>query len=223
MLSIPCPPHSCHFSLSPLFYAPFPLPPHHQIFLAPPRTVASSAIDAVSTSTSASALKFPPKVIITRERGKNAKLIVALENGYQLLFLSARSISQAYITRQFLLNLKQDGKVLPDGPFVISPDGLFPSLDREANKRVPHEFKIACLEDIKAHFPFYSSPFYVGFGNRDTDEISYLKVGIPLGKIFTINPKGEVVINHHVDTKSYTSLHALVNGMFPPTSSSEQV
>ncbi|KAH1190183.1 Phosphatidate phosphatase PAH2 [Glycine max] len=144
------------------------------------------------------------------------------ENGYQLLFLSARSISQAYITRQFLLNLKQDGKVLPDGPFVISPDGLFPSLDREANKRVPHEFKIACLEDIKAHFPFYSSPFYVGFGNRDTDEISYLKVGIPLGKIFTINPKGEVVINHHVDTKSYTSLHALVNGMFPPTSSSEQ-
>lgn len=29
------------------------------------------------------------------------------ENGYQLLFLSARAISQAYHTRQFLLNLKQ--------------------------------------------------------------------------------------------------------------------
>ena len=25
----------------------------------------------------------------------------------------------------------QDGKVLPDGPVVISPDGLFPSLYRE--------------------------------------------------------------------------------------------
>lgn len=25
----------------------------------------------------------------------------------------------------------QDGKVLPDGPVVISPDGLFPSLFRE--------------------------------------------------------------------------------------------
>lgn len=89
------------------------------------------------------------------------------ENGYQLLFLSARSISQAYLTRQFLVNLKQvmfkysnhfpihldnkiwkernsftfsylfyklqDGKVLPDGPVVISPDGLFPSLYREGN------------------------------------------------------------------------------------------
>ncbi|GAA0160567.1 hypothetical protein LIER_17093 [Lithospermum erythrorhizon] len=53
------------------------------------------------------------------------------ENGYQLLFLSARAISQSSLTRQFLFNIKQDGKSLPDGPVVISPDGLFPSLFRE--------------------------------------------------------------------------------------------
>lgn len=144
------------------------------------------------------------------------------ENGYQLLFLSARAISQASVTRQFLFNLKQDGKALPDGPVVISPDGLFPSLFREVIRRAPHEFKIACLEDIKSLFPSDANPFYAGFGNRDTDEFSYLKVGIPKGKIFIINPKGEVVVNRRVDTKSYTSLHALVNGMFPPTNSSEQ-
>lgn len=145
------------------------------------------------------------------------------ENGYQLLFLSARAISQAYHTRQFLSNLNQDGKVLPDGPVVISPDGLFPSLYREVIRRAPHEFKIACLEDIRALFPPDSNPFYAGFGNRDTDEISYLKVGIAKGKIFIINPKGEISVNRRcLDTKSYTSLHALVNGMFPPTDSSEQ-
>lgn len=143
------------------------------------------------------------------------------ENGYQLLFLSARAISQAGLTRQFLFNLKQDGKGLPDGPVVISPDGLFPSLFREVIRRAPHEFKIACLEDIKACFPSDRKPFYAGFGNRDTDEFSYLKVGIPIGKIFIINPKGEVVVNR-CDNKSYTSLHDLVNGMFPPTLSSEQ-
>ncbi|TQD98467.1 hypothetical protein C1H46_015922 [Malus baccata] len=77
--------------------------------------------------------------------------------------------------------------------------------------------------DIKSLFPSDCNPFYAGFGNRDTDEFSYLKVGIPKGKIFIINPKGEVVVNRRVDTKSYTSLHALVNGMFPPTNSSEQV
>ncbi|KAI3922216.1 hypothetical protein MKX01_005905 [Papaver californicum] len=144
------------------------------------------------------------------------------ENGYQLLFLSARAISQAYITRRFLLNLKQDGKALPDGPVVISPDGLFPSLYREVIRRAPHEFKIACLSDIKALFPPDCNPFYAGFGNRDTDEFSYLKVGIPKGKIFIINPKGQVAVNRRVDTRSYTSLHELVNGMFPPMCSSAE-
>ncbi|KAK9068494.1 hypothetical protein SSX86_012608 [Deinandra increscens subsp. villosa] len=146
------------------------------------------------------------------------------ENGYQLLFLSARAIVQAYLTRSFLINLKQDGKALPNGPVVISPDGLFPSLYREVIRRAPHEFKIACLEDIKALFPSDYNPFYAGFGNRDTDELSYRKIGIPKGKIFIINPKGEVAISHRIDMKgkSYTSLHTLVNDMFPPTSMIEQ-
>uniref|UniRef100_A0A7N0SXK3 LNS2/PITP domain-containing protein n=1 Tax=Kalanchoe fedtschenkoi TaxID=63787 RepID=A0A7N0SXK3_KALFE len=144
------------------------------------------------------------------------------ENGYHLLFLSARSISQSYLTRQFLFNLKQDGKALPDGPVVISPDGLFPSLFREVIRRAPHEFKIACLEDIRALFPPDCNPFYAGFGNRDTDEISYLKVGIPKGKIFIINPKGEVAVHRRVDTNSYSDLHTLANGMFPSICSSEQ-
>ncbi|GMH10118.1 hypothetical protein Nepgr_011959 [Nepenthes gracilis] len=152
-----------------------------------------------------------------------ARLFSAIkENGYQLLFLSARAIVQAYLTRSFLLNLKQDGKTLPNGPIVISPDGLFPSLYREVIRRAPHEFKIACLEDIKALFPPDYNPFYAGFGNRDTDELSYRKIGIPKGKIFIINPKGEVAINSRIDAKSYTSLHTLVNDMFPPTLMIEQ-
>ncbi|XVE61802.1 hypothetical protein DITRI_Ditri06bG0068500 [Diplodiscus trichospermus] len=152
-----------------------------------------------------------------------AKLFSAIkENGYHLLFLSARAIVQAYLTRNFLLNLKQDGKALPNGPVVISPDGLFPSLYREVIRRAPHEFKIACLEDIKKLFPSDYNPFYAGFGNRDTDELSYRKIGIPKGKIFIINPKGEVAISHRIDVRSYTSLHTLVNDMFPPTSLVEQ-
>lgn len=44
-------------------------------------------------------------------------------------------------------------------------------------------------QDIKALFPSDYNPFYAGFGNRDTDELSYKKIGIPKGKIFIINPK----------------------------------
>uniref|UniRef100_M4E0V2 LNS2/PITP domain-containing protein n=2 Tax=Brassica campestris TaxID=3711 RepID=M4E0V2_BRACM len=131
-----------------------------------------------------------------------ARLFSAIkESGYQLLFLSAPAIVQAYLTRSFLNNLKQDRKALPNGPVVISPDGLFPALYRKVIRRAPHEFKIACLEDIKKLFPEHYNPFYAGYGNRDTDELSYSKVGIPKGKIFIINPKGEVATGHRVDVK----------------------
>ncbi|KAL3693544.1 hypothetical protein R1sor_007195 [Riccia sorocarpa] len=152
-----------------------------------------------------------------------AKLFSAIKkNGYELMFLSARAISQAHITRNFLEGIKQDGQQLPDGPVVISPDGLFPSLYREVIRRAPHEFKIACLEVIKSLFPPDCKPFYAGFGNRDTDELSYLKVGISKGKIFIINPKGEVMVNNQVDVKSYTSLHTLVHDMFPAVTFTEE-
>lgn len=49
--------------------------------------------------------------------------------------------------------------------------------------------EINVLQDIKRLFPSDHNPFYAGFGNRDTDEISYRKIGIPKGKVFIINPK----------------------------------
>ena len=53
------------------------------------------------------------------------------------------------------------------------------------------------MQDIRDLFPEDCNPFYAGFGNRDTDEISYLKVGIPKGKIFIINPK-VILISFHL-------------------------
>jgi phosphatidate phosphatase PAH1 len=44
---------------------------------------------------------------------------------------------------------------------------------REIVVRRPHEFKIACLQDIRALFPPQWNPFYAAFGNRDTDEVAY--------------------------------------------------
>ncbi|KAL6493239.1 hypothetical protein OROGR_032998 [Orobanche gracilis] len=80
-------------------------------------------------------------------------------------------------------------------------------------------FSVKLLEELRMN-----SKLLAWRTSRDTDEFSYLKVGIPRGKIFIINPKGEIVVNRHLDTKSYLSLHGLVHGMFPTTmSSSEQL
>lgn len=44
--------------------------------------------------------------------------------------------------------------------------------------------------NIKNLYPKDENPFYAGFGNRETDTISYWAVGIELWKIFIINPEG---------------------------------
>ena len=53
-------------------------------------------------------------------------------------------------------------------------------------------FKIAALRNIRELFSPEQSPFAAGFGNRDTDAISYRAVGVELDKIFIINHDGEV-------------------------------
>jgi len=82
------------------------------------------------------------------------------------------------------------------------------------------DFKIACLRDIAKLFPRGgASPFYAGFGNRDTDVISYSSVGVPEGKIFVINPSGEIQIQNVGVRKSYHSLVEVVDAMFPSVGS----
>jgi phosphatidate phosphatase PAH1 len=76
-------------------------------------------------------------------------------------------------------------------------------------------FKIAALKNIRNLFPDDHNPFFCGFGNRDTDAVSYRAVGINLDRIFIINHDGEI---HHYNSaykKSYPLLTELADDMFP--------
>merc|ERR1719174_3385331 len=148
------------------------------------------------------------------------------KNGYHVMYLSARSIGQATVTRDFLFNLDQNGAKLPVGPVIISPDGILPSLFREMILKRPDEFKIASLQTIRDLFPEDWHPFYAGFGNRPTDEISYSAVGIPTSRIFTINPKGQVALSSasQVKTSQWCTLQGineLVHDIFPELKENE--
>lgn len=136
------------------------------------------------------------------------------ENGYRILYLSSRSIGQADITRGYISTLRQDDVSLPEGPVFTSPNGLMRSVHREVILRRPEEFKIACLNDILALFP-HINPYYAGFGNRGSDAISYLTVGVPKGKIFIINQRGEIRVSNRAYTRSYMKLNEVVHEMFP--------
>jgi phosphatidate phosphatase PAH1 len=137
-------------------------------------------------------------------------------NGYEMLYLTARAIGQADITKNYLQSLDHEGVTLPIGPILMSPDRLFSSLNREVIIRKPHKFKIACLTDILSLFPEGAKPFYAGFGNRATDAISYVAVGVPEAKIFTINEFSEISYACSMYTRTYIKLNELVDPMFPP-------
>ncbi|KAJ2744517.1 lipin Ned1 [Coemansia sp. BCRC 34301] len=140
-------------------------------------------------------------------------------NGYEILYLTSRAIGQADGTRYFISNVKQSAYKLPSGPLLLSPDRLFTSFHREVIMKRPHEFKMACLRDIRNLFADHS-PFYAGFGNRITDAMSYRSVNVPVSRICTIDSYGEIKLDLLPGYKSsYVKINDLVDMMFPALSS----
>eukprot|EP00096_Caligus_rogercresseyi_P016833 TRINITY_DN984_c0_g1_i5.p1 TRINITY_DN984_c0_g1~~TRINITY_DN984_c0_g1_i5.p1 ORF type:complete len:888 (-),score=228.03 TRINITY_DN984_c0_g1_i5:70-2733(-) len=87
-------------------------------------------------------------------------------NGYHLIYLSARAIGQASITKEYLQSIKQGDLCLPDGPLLLNPTSLISAFHREVIEKKPEEFKISCLRDIQRLFDINKNPFYAGYGNR---------------------------------------------------------
>lgn len=52
------------------------------------------------------------------------------DNGYKLIYLSARAIGQAGTTRDYLRSVKQGHLCLPDGPLLLSPTSLISAFHR---------------------------------------------------------------------------------------------
>ncbi|XP_029410414.1 phosphatidate phosphatase LPIN1 isoform X3 [Nannospalax galili] len=137
-------------------------------------------------------------------------------NGYKFLYCSARAIGMADMTRGYLHWVNERGTVLPQGPLLLSPSSLFSALHREVIEKKPEKFKVQCLTDIKNLFFPNTEPFYAAFGNRPADVYSYKQVGVSLNRIFTVNPKGELVQEHaKTNISSYVRLCEVVDHVFP--------
>jgi hypothetical protein len=136
-------------------------------------------------------------------------------NGYEFLYVTARSVSQIESTKSFVFSITQKGVSLPKGPVITAPDRIWDALTQEVGKR-SHEFKIACLKSVAAAFPKHGQPFYAGFGNRIGDVIAYNAANIPKHKIFIIDATSAV----HVASvrQTYSNLAELVDVTFPPVS-----
>ncbi|XP_054675332.1 phosphatidate phosphatase LPIN1 isoform X2 [Grus americana] len=138
------------------------------------------------------------------------------QNGYKFLYCSARAIGMAGMTRGYLHWVNERGTVLPQGPVLLSPSSLFSAFHREVIEKKPEKFKVQCLTDIRNLFYPNTEPFYAAFGNRPADVYSYKQVGVSLNRIFTVNPKGELIQEHaKTNISSYVRLCEVVDHIFP--------
>ena len=152
-----------------------------------------------------------------------AKLYTEIvNNGYNIMYLTSRSVGLADNTRAYLAGVVQESYRLPKGPTIMSPDRTIAALRRELYIRKPEVFKMACLRDIKNLFGPERKPFHAGFGNRLTDALSYRSVSIPSNRIFTINSYAEVSLDLLSLNKlkySYVNMREVVDHYFPPVNS----
>lgn len=140
-------------------------------------------------------------------------------NGYNIMYLTSRSVGQADTTRAYLNGIVQEGYKMPHGPTILSPDRTMAALRREIYLRKPHIFKMATLRDIRNLYGSDRTPFYAGYGNRLTDQISYRTVDVPRTRIFTINSNSEISLDLLSLNKlkmSYVNINEVVDHYFPP-------
>ena len=142
-------------------------------------------------------------------------------NGYKIVYLTARAIFQGDATHEFLANLKKDEIKLPDGPIIMDPDGIFSSFKKGIVQKQQYLIKILSLLEIKTLFGknIDEDNFYAGFGNKETDAIAYRYLNIPMKNIFIIDTSSGIVQLGEKKKTTYPELIESLDNFFPKTHS----
>ena len=137
------------------------------------------------------------------------------DNGYKIIYLTARAIFQSEATHDFLYKITQNNKKLPKGPIIMDPDGIFTSFKKGIIQKEQYLIKILGLLEIKNLFGDDKQHFFAGFGNKETDAIAYRYLGIDLKNIFIINVFSKITQLGEKNKKSYDELCKNCDILFP--------
>ena len=137
-------------------------------------------------------------------------------NGYKMLYLTARTMYMQSSTKNSLNSINQNGFNMPMGPIMMNDSGYIDSIKTEIIDKVPQEFKIECLFNILKLFPSDVDPFYAGIGNKPSDKFAYEKVGINTSKIYIVNERGEISTENNTNNKTnFLLMDKNINELFP--------
>ncbi|KAH7830332.1 putative phosphatidate phosphatase LPIN [Monocercomonoides exilis] len=182
-----------------------------------------SDVDGTVTRSDLMGHIFPSFGVSWAQKGIAMLYSQIFERGYDVIYLSSRGIGLANRTKKYLKSIQQvvkEQKVLsqltslppqksvrysmPVGPVLLSPMSLYSSLRLEVFQRRPDLFKIMCLREVQDCFPSEFGHLYAAFGNRATDTVSYMSVGIPERRVFLLDKQGTMWAgNKHYESILY--------------------
>jgi len=136
-------------------------------------------------------------------------------NGYLIIYLTARAIFQSEATHNFLNNLIENNIKLPKGPIIMDADGIFSSFKKGIIQKQTDLIKILSLLEIKNLFEDDEQHFFAGFGNKETDAIAYRYLGIDLKNIFIINTNSQIKQLGEKNKTTYKELCDNCDSIFP--------
>ena len=136
-------------------------------------------------------------------------------NGYLIIYLTARAIFQSEATHNFLNNLIENNIKLPKGPIIMDADGIFSSFKKGIIQKQTDLIKILSLLEIKNLFEDDEQHFFAGFGNKETDAIAYRYLGIDLKNIFIINTNSQIKQLGEKNNTTYKELCDNCDSIFP--------
>eukprot|EP00288_Rhodomonas_lens_P016144 CAMPEP_0177695450 /NCGR_PEP_ID=MMETSP0484_2-20121128/3462_1 /TAXON_ID=354590 /ORGANISM="Rhodomonas lens, Strain RHODO" /LENGTH=481 /DNA_ID=CAMNT_0019206373 /DNA_START=195 /DNA_END=1636 /DNA_ORIENTATION=+ len=163
--------------------------------------------------------------------------------GYKILFLTARPITVADRTRDFLCTVGQHAKDdssqsfarllglhtsdtvlgLPPGALITTAERWVPAILIGLSPMGPQKFKTGVLSDVRTLFGGREDVFVGGFGNRKTDSGAYRAAGISPSRIFLVDDSSRVYVGK-MDSKpqytSYAELSDILPQFFPSLHSS---
>ena len=135
------------------------------------------------------------------------------ENGYNVMYLSARPIAFDQGTREYLFSHLQNG----DGGYSLPLGPLF--LNSSPTDRLgisdPSVIKIGVLKTFLNMFTKNHDTIVGAYGNKETDTTAYLNAGISPNKIYLLGKNSKIL---NVGTKqeySYTELAYNVDRFYP--------
>ena len=141
----------------------------------------------------------------------------AYDNGYKILYLTARPIAYQYTTRKYLFEILKDNETdhwrLPQNPVFCLPGEIADAALWDSTQGASG--KTTALSNVLNLFKDEFRVVAGAYGNNNSDSDAYNNVGIPLEKTFIIDKNSKIVNLLSKEETSYKVQASDIDTLYP--------